>query len=154
MFRILAIAATLLGAASVAQADVYRWTDAKGTIQYSDRWVPGSVLVKTDQSRPAPTPEDNSEAEPPSAGDSSSTAAPAAPTDPAVQQRAERAMQQDKAKVQAEKCKQVREQYDKALQSRRIYSENDKGEREVMSDPAADAYRVELLNRRKEACGS
>ncbi len=50
MFRILAITATLLGVASAAHADVYRWTDAKGTVQYSDKWVPGSTLVKTSKS--------------------------------------------------------------------------------------------------------
>ena len=56
MFRILAIAMTLAGTASVAQAeDVYRWTDAQGRVQYSDRWVPGSVLVKTSDSRSTPS---------------------------------------------------------------------------------------------------
>src|SRR3954453_21856561 len=58
MFRILAIAGALLGLASVAQADVWRWTDPNGTIHYSDNWVPGSTLVKTESrgsySSPAP----------------------------------------------------------------------------------------------------
>ena len=48
MFRILAIAGALLGLASAAQADVWRWTDPNGTIHYSDNWVPGSTLVKTE----------------------------------------------------------------------------------------------------------
>ena len=148
MFRILAIAATLLGAASAAQADVYRWTDANGTVQYSDRWVPGSVLVKSDRSSPSPEPQ----SEPESQDASTPPADP--PADPVAQQQAERTVQQDVARVKAENCKKLREQYDQALQSRRIYRENEKGERTFLSDPEADKYRVELLNRRKEACGS
>jgi hypothetical protein len=150
MFRILAIVATLLGAASAAQADVYRWTDANGTVQYSDRWVPGSTLVKSERSRPA-----DAESEPQSQTPSpASNDPPAAATDAVTQQESERTVQQDMARLKAEKCKQVREQYDRALQSRRIFRENEKGERTFMSDPEADAYRVELLSRRKEACGS
>ena len=54
MFRILAIAATLVGLTAAAHADVYRWTDAQGHVQYSDRWVPGSMLVKTHRVRATP----------------------------------------------------------------------------------------------------
>ena len=142
MFRTLAITATLLGLASTAQADVYRWTGADGTVQYSDRWVPGSVLIKTDKSHPSPVP-------------SAPAPAPAARAGEVVsQQRDQRVVQQDVAKAKADQCKQAREAYDKAVQSRRIYKEGPNGTREYVSDADADAYRLGLLNARKQVCGS
>ena len=45
------------GLCSVAHADVYRWVDDKGEPHYSDRWVPGSELIKSDKPHPqTPTP--------------------------------------------------------------------------------------------------
>jgi hypothetical protein len=142
MYRILAIAVTLIGLASAAHADVYRWTDAKGTVQYSDKWVPGSTLIKTDKNHvpPPQTP--------------AATAPDQRPTDPVVQQQEQRAVQQDVAKSKAEQCKQVQEAYDRAVRSRRIYKEGPNGAREYVSDAEADAYRVKLFNERKQACGS
>lgn len=142
MFRILAIAGALLGLATAAQADVWRWTDPNGTIHYSDSWVPGSVLVKTDSH--------SSSAPGPSASTSSSTAA----TDAAQAQRDQRAVASDVAKAKEDQCKKAREAYDKAIQSRRIYKEGKTGAREYLSDADADAYRLQLLNARKLACGS
>lgn len=143
MFRILAIAGALLGLATAAQADVWRWTDPNGTVHYSDGWVPGSVLVKTDShSSSAPGPA--------SASTSSSTAA----TDVAQAQRDQRAVAADVAKAKEDQCKKAREAYDKAIQSRRIYKEASGGAREYLSDADADAYRLQLLNARKQACGS
>ena len=43
------IAAGLCG---VAHADVYRWVDDQGEAHYSDRWVPGSELIKSDKPHP------------------------------------------------------------------------------------------------------
>jgi hypothetical protein len=140
MYRILAIATTLLGLATAAHADVYRWVDSKGTVQYSDRWVPGSVLVKTDKSRGTPPP--------PTAAD------PSAPGEVASQNDSERTVAQDVANSKAEQCKKAREAYDKAIASRRIYKEGKDGAREYMSDAEADAYRIQLLNARKLTCGS
>jgi hypothetical protein len=147
MFRIVAIAAALLGLASVAQADVYRWTDANGTIHYSDSWVPGSTLVKTDA-------RSNYSSAPASASGPASTPNAAAPADPAQAQRDQRAVAADVAKAQADQCKKARENYDEAIQSRRIYTPGANGAREYLNDADADAYRLKLLNARKQACGS
>src|SRR4029079_12851472 len=64
MFRILAIAATLFGLTAAAQADVWRFVDAQGHVQYSDRWVPGSVLVKTENGTTDPATTNNGETRP------------------------------------------------------------------------------------------
>ena len=147
MIRILAIAGALLGLASVAQADVWRWTDPNGTIHYSDSWVPGSTLVKTD-SRSG-----RSSAPAPAEAPSSNGAAPS-PSEQAQAQRDQRQVEDDVAKVKADQCKKATEAYEQAIHSRRIYQAKQGGEREYLSDADADAYRLQLLNARKAACGS
>jgi hypothetical protein len=150
MFRILAIAGALLGLASVAQADVWRWTDPNGTIHYSDSWVPGSTLVKTESRSTY-----NSSSAPDASTPAPSTNRAPTPSDQAQAQRDQRAVAADVAKAQAEQCKKLRENYDRAVQNRRLYKKEGKdGSRDYMSDAEADAYRVTLLNARKQACGS
>jgi len=144
MFRILAITAALLGLASVAQADVYRWTDAHGVVQYSDKWVPGSVVVKTDKNHVS-TP-DASEAAPATNG--------TPPASDAASKQAKATVDADVAKSKAAQCKQARERYDQAVESRRIYKPGANGEKTFISDAEADAYRLQLLNVRKQLCGS
>src|ERR1700749_1676841 len=54
MLRPLVVTALITaGLCSVAHADVYRWVDDKGEPHYSDRWVPGSELIKSTRPRPA-----------------------------------------------------------------------------------------------------
>jgi len=146
MFRILAIAATLIGVVATAHADVYRWTDAEGRAQYSDKWVPGSVLVKTDKNHVAPSPQ------PAAATDSSKVAASngnAANTQ--AQQQIAQTVKQDVAKTREQQCKDATAAYDKAIQSRRMFREEN-GQRVYVSDAEADAYRAELLKARNETC--
>src|SRR5215469_10620792 len=59
MLRPVVVASLIVaGLSSVAHADVYRWVDDKGEPHYSDRWVPGSELIKS--SRPHPAAPDSS----------------------------------------------------------------------------------------------
>lgn len=147
MFRILAIAAALIGAASAAHADVYRWTDAQGRVQYSDRWVPGSTLIKSTSPR-------NAAAEPPAQPDQQKVASTNANLAQQQAQRdVEQTVKQDVAANKAEQCKKVTASYQKAIESRRMYKEGANGEREYVSDQEADAYRAKLLSERKEVCG-
>jgi hypothetical protein len=145
MFRILASAAVLIGAMTAAHADVYRWTDAQGHVQYSDRWVPGSTLIKGTshypgaQQAPAAT-------EQPKVASSNAT--------PTQQQReVEQTVKHDVAATRAEQCKKATEAYEKAIASRRLYKEGKDGEREYISDTDADAYRAKLLSDRQQLCG-
>jgi hypothetical protein len=147
MLRILAITATLLGIASAVQADVYRWTNSDGVVQYSDRWRPGAVLVKTDKTRPSPPPPDSAESAPAPTGAERANELLAT-------QRDQQAVKQDIAKTKAEQCKKATEAYSQALQSRRLFKEGANGAREYLSDPDADAYRLQMFNLRKQACGN
>jgi hypothetical protein len=148
MLRILAITLIFLGGMSAAHADVYRWVDSNGVVQYSDRWVPGSVLVKTDKNRA-------------SAG--SAPAAPAANAPASSVPRADEILSRDRdqrtvdadvSKVRDEQCKKAREAYDYAVNTPRLYKPDKDGGKVYLSDAELSARRVELLNKRREVCGS
>ncbi len=136
------------GLCSVAHADVYRWVDDKGEPHYSDRWVPGSELIKSDKPRPqTPTP-------------SASNPTPAAiqrmaaPT--AADRANEEAVKQDVAKTRDVQCKQAKDRYQKAIDARRIAKPAQPGDtdRVYMTDAETDAYRAQARSDVTLACGS
>ncbi|HEY4213140.1 MAG TPA: DUF4124 domain-containing protein [Steroidobacteraceae bacterium] len=152
MFRKLAITTLVLAAALVgsAQADIYRWKDAQGVFHYSDQWVPGSELIKSNTVRP-PGTETSSLARPAS----SEPGGIAANANSQLQQeQTTRAVQQDVAKAREEQCKKAKEAYDKAVAARRIYKSDKDGEREYMTDAEADAVRVRARTEMDQACGT
>jgi uncharacterized protein DUF4124 len=157
MFRILAIAATLFGLTAAAQADVWRFVDAQGHVQYSDRWVPGSVLIRTDHATPDPSASSDSPSSDPASSSEPSdqqrlNASNAAIAEQQDQNAAQQQVRNDVQKVKDEDCKRFTAEYEKAIQARRLYKEKD-GQRTYVSDSEADAYRLDLFNKRKQACG-
>jgi hypothetical protein len=155
MLRTLAISSLLFaGAVSVAHADVFRWVDDHGGVHYSDQWVPGSEVIKSNRPHPSSTSSDSprrtSEAP-------KTTGAQAAGQNT---QSAEKAVKQDMAKIREQQCKEAKERYDKAIEARRIYkpSEGDKSkaspdDRQFLSDDEADAYRVKVHQDMQDLCG-
>ena len=150
MFRMLVIVAALLGAQAIARADVYRWVDAQGRVQYSDRWVPGSELVKVDKSKQ--NPEANAARQTVEQGKLATSNASIADQQAAAVNA--QAVQQDVAKVREEQCKKATERYEKSIQARRIFKENKDGVKEYISDAEADAYRVQTRTDMQAACGT
>jgi hypothetical protein len=154
MLRPVAITTTLAIAAlcGIAHADVYRWVDAKGEAHYSDRWMPGSELIKSSKPRPL-NPESS-----PSPGPAQAKATSGPNQDAASklqQQAAQDAVKQDVAKTKEAQCKQAKERYQKAIEARRIYKSSKGGDdREWMSDEEADAYRLQARNDVTLTCGS
>jgi hypothetical protein len=155
MLRTLAISSLfIVGGTSVANADVFRWVDDHGGVHYSDQWVPGSEVIKSNRPHPAST--------------SSATPrlTPVKTTDqPAAQssQTAQKAVKQDMAKIREQQCKEAKDRYDKAIEARRLYkaSAGDKSkdpeqanDRQYLSDEEADAYRVKARQEMQDACGN
>ena len=129
--------------AVVARADVWRWIDDHGQVQYSDRWQPGAELIKTDHPH----------------GPSNVSDAPKAPAvaDRASaqlsQEAAQRAVKKDEAAARSEQCKQAKERYDKLIISRRVYREGKNGEREYLSEDQAEQQRMQARLDMDQACG-
>jgi hypothetical protein len=154
MLRPLAITVLLVtGVCGVAQADVYRWVDEHGEAHYSDRWVPGSELIKAGKSRSSGQ---DSNAAPAASPAPSKSVSDQGATSKLKQQAAEQAVKQDVAKVHDEQCKQAKERYQKAIEARRIYKAPKEGDadRVYMSDAETDAYRLQARNDVTSACGS
>jgi hypothetical protein len=148
MQRTLAIATLILLAgvgAALADGDIWRWKDAQGVFHYSDQWVPGSELIKSNSNRTRPSPDDSS----PNRSSVDTTDA-----DRTVQQQqTARTVAADVAKVKEKQCKDAQERYQNAIQARRIYKTTKDGQREYMSDAEAEALRVQAKNDVDLACG-
>ena len=137
MFRslLLLTLATATLAAGTAAADVYKYKDEKGNIQYTDKppSLPAERLnvqsQRTDvvaaQSRPQ-----QPEQRPSSAQQARNQAAD------------QKEAAEMTAKDKAERCAKARERYDKYMNSQKLYEQDDKGERRYLTSDELDATRA------------
>ena len=142
----LAIAACLFAPAVMAEGEVYRWKDANGLWHYSDQPQPGAELVKKAGNR-------SSSSNSPSP---SNSPAPAAPTDngvPPLSREVTQQVRQEAATAKNEQGKKATEAYQSAITARRLYKEDDKGNRVFLSSAEIDAARLEARSTRDIACG-
>jgi delta 1-pyrroline-5-carboxylate dehydrogenase len=154
MLRYVAITSLILaGICGIARADVYRWVDDHGEPHYSDRWVPGSELIKSNKPRP-PTSDSSAAAHAPDQSKVATAADHALAQ--VAQQAAAQAVKQDVTKARDAQCKQAKERYEKAIQARRLFkpAKDTETDRVFMSDAEVDAYRLQARNDVKDACGS
>lgn len=137
--------AALLAAVSIARADVvYEWTDAQGEVHYTDQWVPGAKLVRTESSH----------------GSTSQGAMQGIEKESAAagheirQQQDLQAVQEDEAKSRAARCAQDKAEYQKLIESRRIFTTDKSGERHYLSDTDAEAARLRARQTMEADCGT
>ena len=148
-----ALAATLAGllAAVPAQAGPqWKWRDANGVMQYTDRPPPAGTPDSQILSRPAQLNRAPKPAEAAASDAQAQTASKAAKAaDPELEARRRKA-EEKKAKVRAENCDRARS-YDRSLKDgMRIARTNANGEREVLDDQA----RADEIQRTQEAIQS
>jgi hypothetical protein len=153
MLRTLAISTLILvGAASIAHAaDVYRWVDDHGSVHYSDKWVPGSQLIKATKPHPA-APE--AEASQRVADQQKLTKESERISTQLTEENNAKAVKQDVTKMRDQQCKDAKDRYEKSIEARRIYKTTKDGEREYISDADTDAYRLKARTDVQEFCGS
>jgi hypothetical protein len=136
MLRIAVLTLMLAGLVGVsAQADVYRYKDDKGNIQYTDRplTLPAeriSVQSSRTDTVDLERPESTAESKP--------AAAPAAQQPAADKRKA----QQADAASKAEACNKARQDYLSRMNAPRLYEEDAKGERRYLDDKQIDAARA------------
>jgi len=111
--------------------------------------MPGSEVIKTSKTRPPGT--ENAAR---SADQRSLTASNNRIATQLGDQDNSRAVQQDVASRRAVLCKQSKDNYMRAVTSRRVYKEGTDGERSYLSDSDADAYRETLRKQVQDYCGS
>jgi hypothetical protein len=134
----------LLGTAGIACADVvYQWTDAHGQVHYSDQWVPGAKVVMTSSAHGA------ADSGAMHGIQSESKAASSA----IKQQQDAQAVQEDEAKARAARCAQDQAEYQKLIESRRVFTTDKSGNRQYLSDADADAARLKARQAMEADCG-
>lgn len=150
-----------------ALADVYRSVDPQGHVQYSDTPTPGAELIRLHNVPPSSLPNQGASTSsvPATAANASAGATPAsiaasAPksSDPAqaqlAQQAAKQALDKDLAVTRADQCKTATDNYNGAVQARRIYKTGQDGERQYLTDEEADQQRLGLRMAMDNACGT
>jgi len=140
-------AAPLLLSLLMGAGEVYRWKDGNGLWHYSDQPQPGAELVKTARlyssapgsSTPAPPPPAARDDGPP-------------PPLPAVTPQVASQVRQEAASAKAEQCKKAETGYQQAVQARRMYKTDDKGNRVFLNEAELDAARLQARSARDLAC--
>ena len=141
MFRsllLLTLAAAPL-AAGTAIADVYKYKDEKGNIQYTDKppSLPAERLNVQSQRTDVVAAQERAQAA------SQSSAASAASRAAASNSRAEqKAAEELSAKDKTDRCIKARERYDRYMNSPKLYEQDEKGERRYLDSAELDAARA------------
>ena len=126
-------------AAGTAAADVYKYKDEKGNIQYTDKppQLPAERLNVKSQRTDVVAVQERSQAEQQRQN---------AANDQRQQARGQTADQQEaaqfSAKDKAERCAKARERYDKYMNSQKLYEQGANGERRYLNSEELDAARA------------
>jgi hypothetical protein len=153
---LVAVTATLAFAASLAQADVWRWKDAQDKWHYSDVPVEGAELIKSNTRIPPPQANN---AEPAGAVNAAPpidrvAANAAAASDRVAAESTARQVQSDIAKKRQEQCKEATTRYEKSITARRLFREGKDGERVYLTEAELAQARIDARTDRDTACGS
>ena len=137
MFRsllLLTLAAAPL-VAGTALADVYKYKDEKGNIQYTDKppLLPAERLNVQSQRTDVVAAQGRPQTSQPAA-----SSGPAAGNSPSEQTEAKALSAKDKA----ERCIKARERYDRYMNSQKLYEQDEKGERRYLDSAELDAARA------------
>jgi uncharacterized protein DUF4124 len=137
----------------MAQAgDVYKYVDERGTTLYTDKPIPGAVLVSTGSQRP---PEVAARA---SAASQTATNAQLAASNQRIAEaqndsRVSANVAKDVGASQAERCKEARAQYQTTITSRKLYKETGDGQRVYLNDAETDQARLDSAKKVEAICG-
>lgn len=153
--KILAVIAAVAGfaGAHVAQAgDVYKYTDDRGNTLYTDKPMPGAVLVSAAASKPADASQRNYAAQQ-AATNAQLNASNQRIADGQTNTAAAAAVAKDLEASRGERCKKAREIYDQRINSQRLFRPGKDGEREYLNDAELAQARVDARKEMDSICG-
>lgn len=136
MFRsllLLILTTVALAAGTAAAADVYKYKDEKGNIQYTDKppSLPAERLNVQSQRTDVVAAQTRQQPE-------QKPFSPQSRNQPADQREAAAMNAKDKA----ERCAKARERYDKYMNSQKLYEQDNNGERRYLTAEELDAARA------------
>jgi hypothetical protein len=152
--RYLAIAVALTLAAAAAgtavAGDIFKWTDEDGNVHFGDRPEgedPERLAIQSKPTDPAHV-QAMVQARADAAAKAAEEQAAAAPQGPSPEEL------QAQADARAEKCSKYREQLQRFVQSRRLYRQDENGERVYLDEEETQAARERVENQVQEFCSS
>ena len=140
----------LLGTSVCAAGEIYKWTDEEGNVHFTDKPVVEEaerVAIqsrRTDPERVQAMVQARAEAAA-KAAEEEAAATPQGPTEEEIQARLEE---------RAKRCATYRERLQRFVQSRRIYREDENGERVYLSEEEMQEAREKVENQVQEYCDS
>jgi len=156
-FKALSVVVSVLAGASflggMAHAgDVYKYVDERGTTLYTDKPIPGAVLVSTGAQRPPEVTARNYTA------DQTATNVRLATSNQNIaaaqnDQRIAANVAKDLETSRQERCKEARALYTKAINSQRLYRQLPDGRREYLSDAELSQQRLDSAKAVESICG-
>lgn len=155
--RILAVIAGVLGCALVlaesAQAgDVYKYVDERGNTMYTDKPIPGAVLVSTGVQRPAEVTQRNAAAAQ-AATNAQLTASNQRIAEDQGNTRAAANVAKDLEATRQQRCQKARDDYQRSINSMRLYREKPDGTREYLTEAELAQARVDSYKIVESVCG-
>jgi hypothetical protein len=146
-----ALASAVLG--GLAQAgDVYKYVDERGTTLYTDKPIPGAVLVSTGTQRPPEFAARNyatNQAVTSAQLNASNNRIATSQTD----SRLAATVAKDLEASRLERCKKAREDYATFISSRRMFRETADGKREYLSEEELTKQRLDAARAVDGICG-
>jgi hypothetical protein len=149
--KILAVIAGMLSGVVAQAGDVYKYVDERGVTLYTDKPMPGAVLVSRDVQRPAEATQRASAAQQ-TANANSMMASNQRVAEGQSNARAAEAVAKDLEATRADRCKQARTEYDKTINSQRLYREEG-GQRIFLNEAELAQARVDARKRVDAICG-
>lgn len=145
----LTLAVVLAFGAGVASADVYKFTDDKGNVLYTDKpaTLPAQRLNVQSQKTDVVEAQQRQKAEL-----DQLQAVTQSRQQNATQQADQKAAAELSAKDKAERCIKARERYDSYMNSQRLYQTDGSGERKYLSDDQLTAARASAKASMEELC--
>ena len=155
--KVLAVIAGVLTCAffhvGTAQAgDVYKYVDERGATLYTDKPIPGAVLVSTGAQRPPEVTQRNYAANQ-ATTNSQLNASNQRISESQNNSRAAATVAKDLEASRAERCKKAREDYQTAIASRALYRTGKNGEREYLTEAELAQQRLVYAKSVESICG-
>jgi len=140
---------TVLAAGPLSASEIYKWTDAEGNIHFGDKPVgdaPERLAIASQPTDQAMVQAQNA-ARREARATAATEAAEAAANSPSAEELRAAAAEKD------QKCADYKQRMQTLAQSRRIYREDEAGERVYLNEAEAIAARAEVEEQVSEYCG-
>jgi hypothetical protein len=153
ILAVIAGALTCVLLCEVSQAgDVYKYTDERGNVQYTDRPMPGAIKVSSGVVRP-PEVTSRSYASQQTSSNQQLSASNQRIAQSQDDQRAAATVAKDLEASRAERCKKARADYQSSINSRRLYRLDKDGNRVYLSDAELSQQRLDAAKSVDAICG-